>query len=67
MCQDIFNENLNLLWPVRFPDLFSFEYFLWRYVKQQVYKQDVDYLGKIISKACQELIPDMVYITGIWQ
>lgn len=56
-CSDFF-------WPARSPDLSPLDYFLWGYLKQNVYLQrpfqNVDHLERVIRETITNITPAMI-------
>lgn len=60
----VIHRYSDLFWPARSPDLTPLDYFLWGYLKQNVYKkapfQDVNHLERVILATCQEISSQMI-------
>src|SRR6185437_7270063 len=58
-------------WPARSPDLNPLDYFLWGYLKSEVYRnrpRNIADLKRNITSACQQVTPDMLQnVIGSWE
>ena len=50
-------------WPARSPDLSSLDYFLWGYVKENVFKMqpgDIEILKEIVQEVVSSIVQDVL-------
>ena len=60
----VIGRYMEFLWPPRSPDITPLDFFLWGYLKENVYLQrpfqNVDHLERIIRETCEAITPDVI-------
>lgn len=54
----------HIFWPARSPDLTTFDYLLWSYLKEKVYQQgpfqNIDHLDRVIRETIEDTITPVI-------